>query len=79
MNDKRVSRDPVSRIIPFSLVELFAVGISLVLWRMDPRGVSGPGYLLLLVVGPFTVGWTSCGFLEAIGWITARFRWPGRS
>jgi len=69
-----VSRNRTSKIIPFSLVELFAVGISVVLWRMDPRGISGPGYLLLLVVGPFTVGWTSCSFLETIGWIATRFR-----
>jgi hypothetical protein len=69
-----VSRNQTSRIIPFLLVELLAVGLSVLLWHMDPRGIGGPGYLLLLVVAPFTVGWTSCGILEAVGWVAARLR-----
>jgi hypothetical protein len=63
-----------SKLVPFLLIEIPAIVICFALWRMDPRGIEGPGYLLLLVVGPLTVGWTSCGLIEAIGWIITRRR-----
>jgi len=67
-----VSRNQTSKLVPFLLVEIPAIGICFWLWRLDPRGIDASGYLLLLVVGPLTVGWTSCGLIEAIGWIFTR-------
>ncbi len=69
-----VSRNQTSKLVPFLLIEIPAIGFCFALWRMDPRGIEGAGYLLLLVVGPLTVGWTSCGLIEAIGCIITRRR-----
>jgi hypothetical protein len=54
------------------MMEIPAIMACAALWHMDPRGIEGPGYLLMLVVGPLTYGWTICGVIEAVGWLVAR-------
>jgi hypothetical protein len=67
-----IFRNQTSKLAPFLMIEIPAIAICFSLWRMDPRGIEAAGYFLLLVVGPLTVGWTSCGLIEAIAWIVTR-------
>jgi hypothetical protein len=38
------------------------------LLKDDPRGVAGPGYLVIFLFGPFAIGWISCGLVSLTAW-----------
>jgi hypothetical protein len=37
--------------------------VCFMLLKQDPRGVAGPGYLVIFLFGPLAIGWICCGFL----------------
>ena len=59
-----VSARPAS----FLAVAVISIAASFALYRSDPRGIAGPGYLLIFVVGPFTIGWLVCGLVNLMAW-----------
>jgi hypothetical protein len=39
------------------------------LLKQDPRGVGGPGYLVICFFGPLAIGWICWGLLSLIAWV----------
>jgi hypothetical protein len=74
---------PIYRVVmrPFSGIQkvyvFFGVAVPVsalcrMLLKEDPRGVAGPGYLVIFLFGPFALGWISCGIISLIGWVAVK-------
>ena len=61
------------KVFVFAGVAILGSVTCFTLLRQDPRGVAGPGYLVILFFGPLTIGWICWGLISLIGWaITGR-------
>jgi hypothetical protein len=63
---RKVMRQSANKITAFVSVAIPSSLIALVLLRMDPRGIEGPGYFVIFLFGPLTIGWICNGVLNLI-------------
>jgi hypothetical protein len=49
-------------------VAVLSTVLCFMLLKDDPRGVAGPGYLVIFLFGPFAIGWISCGLVSLTAW-----------
>jgi hypothetical protein len=49
-------------------VAVLSSAICFFLLKEDPRGIAGPGYLVIFLFGPLAIGWIGCGLISLIAW-----------
>ena len=57
-----------SGIYVFGAIAVSSSLICFILLNEDPRGVAGPGYLVIFLFGPFAIGWICNGILSFVAW-----------
>jgi hypothetical protein len=62
----------VEKLSVFLGVAVLTSTVCFMLLKQDPRGVAGPGYLVILLFGPLAIGWVCCGFLGLIAGVVHR-------
>jgi hypothetical protein len=62
----------IQKVYVFVGVAVLASALCVMLLKEDPGGVGGPGYLVIFVFGPFSLGWISWGFISLIAWVAGR-------
>jgi hypothetical protein len=55
------------KLLVFFGVAVLTSAVCFMLLKQDPRGVAGPGYLVIFLFGPLAIGWICCGFLGLVG------------
>ena len=73
---RKVMRHSDSKIKVFIGVAIFSSLICFMLLREDPRGIAGPGYLVIFLFGPFAIGWICNGIINLVVWVIARRQAP---
>jgi hypothetical protein len=56
----------VDRVSVFIGVAVLTSTVCFILLKQDPRGVAGPGYVVIFLFGPLAIGWICCGFLSVL-------------
>jgi hypothetical protein len=62
----------IQKVYVFVGVAVLASALCFMLLEEDPRGVGGPGYLVIFLFGPFALGWISWGVIGLIAWAAGR-------
>ena len=58
----------VERVYVFLGGAVSTSALCFMLIREDPRGIAGPGYLVIFFFGPLAIGWICWGLLSLIAW-----------
>ena len=56
----------------FMGVAVLSSAVCFLLLKDDPRGVAGPGYVVIFLFGPFAIGWVCNGIFSLVGWAIAK-------
>jgi hypothetical protein len=59
----------VENVYVFLGVAILTSALCFMLLKQDPRGVAGPGYLVIFFFGPLAIGWICWGLLSLIAWM----------
>ena len=59
----------VEKVYVFLGVAVLTSALCFMLLKQDPRGVAGPGYLVIFFFGPLAIGWICWGLFSLIAWM----------